>query len=104
VLDADASSIDPCVAPPSTCGSTTLTMRGSKLMTGWSVGGGLEWMLGPQWSTKAEYAYFDFGRIEASGPSSVPGEFYRQTVDVTVHTVKVAINYRFAPGPLMSRH
>jgi len=30
-LDAEASTIDPCVAPPATCGTTTLTMTGSKV-------------------------------------------------------------------------
>jgi outer membrane immunogenic protein len=93
-LDAEASTIDPCANAPG-CGTTTLTMTGDKVMVGWSAAGGIEWMFGPQWSGKLEYAYFDFGRIGTAGPSSVAGEFYRQTIDVTVHTAKAGINYRF---------
>jgi outer membrane immunogenic protein len=104
LLDAEASTVDPCVAPPATCGTTTLTMTGSKWMTGWTAGAGVEWMLGPQWSAKAEYAYFDFGRIGVAGPSSVAGEFYRQTIDVKVHTVKLGLNWRFGPAAVSSRY
>jgi outer membrane immunogenic protein len=97
-LDAKASTIDPCVAPPATCGTTTLTMTGEDVMVGWSAGAGIEWALSPQWGVKAEYAYFDFGKIRTSGPSSTPGELYGQTIAVTAHTAKLGVNYRFAPG------
>ena len=93
-LDAEASTIDPCANVPG-CGTTTLTMTGDKVMVGWSAGAGIEWMFGSGWSAKAEYAYFDFGKINVAGPSSVAGEFYRQTIDVTAHTTKVGLNYRF---------
>jgi outer membrane immunogenic protein len=93
-LDAEGSTIDPCANVPG-CGTTTLSMTGNKTMVGWSAGAGIEWMLSPQWSAKAEYAYFDFGKLDVSGPSSVAGEFYRQTIDVTAHTGKVGLNYRF---------
>ena len=102
-LNARASTIDPCVAPPATCGGTTLNMSGDKVMTGWSAGAGVEWMVAPQWSVKAEYAYFDFGRISAAGPSSVPGEFYRQSIDVNAHTAKLGLNYRWG-GPVIARY
>jgi outer membrane immunogenic protein len=102
-LDAEASTIDPCVAPPASCGTTTLTMTGDKVMVGWSAGGGIEWMFGANWSAKAEYAYFDFGKIRTAGPSSVPGEVYRQGIDVEAHTVKVGLNYRWG-GPVVARY
>jgi outer membrane immunogenic protein len=96
-LNAEASTIDPC------CGATTLVMTGDKLMVGWSAGAGIEWMFGAGWSAKAEYAYFDFGKIDTAGPSSVPGELYRQSIDVTAHTVKLGVNYRFG-APIVARH
>jgi outer membrane immunogenic protein len=101
-LNAKASTIDPC-ANVAGCGTTTLTMTGDKVMVGWSAGGGIEWMLGGGWSVKAEYAYFDFGKINTAGPSSVPGEFYRQSIDVTVHSAKVGVNYRFG-APVVARY
>ena len=104
LLDAEASTIDPCIAPPATCGTTTLRMRGERLLTGWTVGGGVEVMVGTNWSVKAEYAYFDFGGIRVSGASSVPGEVYRQTIGAEVHTAKFGINYRWGRAPVMARY
>jgi outer membrane immunogenic protein len=101
-LQAEASTIDPCAGVPG-CGTTTLNMTGSKTMAGWSAGAGIEWMFGAGWSAKAEYAYFDFGKIDVAGASSVAGEFYRQTVDVTAHTVKFGVNRRWG-GPVVARY
>ena len=36
--------------------------------TGWTVGTGLEWALGPNWSAKLEYNYLDFGSERVSAP------------------------------------
>jgi outer membrane immunogenic protein len=46
---------------------------------GWTVGGGLEWMISPNWSFKAEYLYYDLGSVTyALSPlvttSNIPGE------------------------------
>jgi outer membrane immunogenic protein len=30
---------------------------------GWTVGGGLEWMVVPRWSIRAEYLYYDLGHV-----------------------------------------
>lgn len=94
LLRAEASTIDPC-ANTAGCGTTTLTMRGSQTLVGWSAGGGIEWRFRSPWSARAEYAYFDFGSIDTAGASSVPGEYYRQAIAVTAHTVKVGLYYRF---------
>jgi outer membrane immunogenic protein len=94
ILRAEASTIDPCANAPG-CGTTTLTMTGNKTMPGWSVGGGIEWRCRMHWSTKAEYTHFDFGSIHTAGPSSAAGEYYRQSIDVTAHTVKLGLQYHF---------
>jgi outer membrane immunogenic protein len=31
--------------------------------TGWTVGGGVEWMFAPNWSVKAEYLYYNLGQV-----------------------------------------
>jgi outer membrane immunogenic protein len=98
-----ASTIDPCIAPPAGCGTQTLTMSGGKTLTGWTIGGGIEWMVAPNWTLKAEYSYFDFGSLQISGASSV-NEPYWQNVDVAVHAAKVGLNYRFAPGSLATKY
>ena len=69
----------------------------------WQRSAGIEWMFGSGWSAKAEYAYFDFGKIDAAGPSSVPGELYRQSVAVTAHTAKLGVNYRW-DAPQVARY
>jgi outer membrane immunogenic protein len=33
----------------------------SQTQTGWTAGGGVEWMFLPNWSAKAEYLYYDLG-------------------------------------------
>jgi outer membrane immunogenic protein len=35
----------------------------SPTLTGWAAGGGLEYMVTPNWSLKAEYLYFDLGTL-----------------------------------------
>jgi outer membrane immunogenic protein len=35
----------------------------SETRTGWTAGGGFEWMIVPQWSVKLEYLYYDLGRV-----------------------------------------
>ena len=40
-------------------GSNTL----SNVTVGWTAGAGLEWMLLPSWSIKAEYLYYDIGTV-----------------------------------------
>jgi outer membrane immunogenic protein len=38
--------------------------------TGWMLGGGLEYAVGGNWSLRAEYNYFDYGRPDPSSPSA----------------------------------
>jgi outer membrane immunogenic protein len=67
--------------------------------TGWTVGTGLEWALGPNWSAKIEYNYMDFGSERVSTPLLVDA-------DTQVHLVKLGLNYRFDWGkaPVVARY
>jgi outer membrane immunogenic protein len=40
--------------------------RQSQLLTGWTAGGGAEWMFMPNWSIKAEALYWDLGRMNVN--------------------------------------
>lgn len=53
--------------------------------TGWTVGGGVEWMFVPHWSAFLEYNYMDFGTT--SGPFG--------SVRSDTQTVLVGLNYKF---------
>lgn len=96
-------------------GSTSTTS------TGWTAGGGLEWMFMPNWSAKAEYLYYDIGTISANvGPVSglnftvfaVPGSVGYANVTngssrVTGHIVRAGVNYHFNWGgsaPILAKY
>lgn len=93
-LDAKATTIDPCIAPPAGCGIGTLSMSGDKTMFGWTAGGGVEWAYAANWTAKVEYAYYDFGDLDLTGVSTFT-QHERQSIDVTAQTVRVGVNYRW---------
>lgn len=53
--------------------------------TGWTVGGGAEWMFVPHWSTFLEYNYMDFGTSSGTFGS----------VRSNAQSVLVGLNYKF---------
>lgn len=61
--------------------------------TGWTIGGGVEWMFVPQWSAFLEYNYMDFGSNSGSWPGC--GGTCNVSVDANVQNVLVGVNYRF---------
>lgn len=62
---------------------------------GYTLGAGLEYMFAPNWSAKAEYQYYNFGKTTfTSGPADIVGARFRDDE----HTVKVGVNYRFGWG------
>ena len=70
-------------------------------LTGWTIGGGVEWLLNPNWSVKVEYLHYDFGLNDrdwnatycpASGAScSTYGSWRVFDHDLTVNTVKLGV-------------
>jgi len=55
------------VTGPCFCGPAVNASVGtSSIMTGWTVGGGLEWQFAPHWSLKGEYLYYDLGSTRSS--------------------------------------
>jgi outer membrane immunogenic protein len=83
---------------PGGAGSASL----SGVRTGWTAGGGLEWMLAGNWTLKAEYLYVAF----ASESFAVPltnGVAFRQTMfvdaDFSAHVARVGFNYKLGYAP-----
>ena len=79
-------------------GVNTLSASNGSDLTGWTVGAGLEWMLNPRWSVKAEYLYYDFGVNNNSwNVNTAIGNFENNwrwfNNDLTVSTVKLGLNY-----------
>ncbi len=64
--------------------------------TGWTVGGGVEWIISPSWPNWtgfAEFNYYDFGGNGTTVPES--GAITLSTGKQTIETVKVGLNYKF---------
>jgi outer membrane autotransporter protein len=63
--------------------------------SGWNAGVGVEYLIAPRWTVKAEYNYLDFGKdgYPALGTA----------VDTQVNQFKVGVNYHFLPGALFNR-
>lgn len=71
----------------------------SDTVTTWTVGGGVEWALSPQWSIKAEYLYIGLDENLVAGWTLPSGDIRSFEGDVDgIHTVKVGLNYRFGGG------
>ena len=68
-----------------------VTFSESNTHTGWTVGGGLEWMFAPNWTLKGEYMYVDLGDANYIGNLLPPGI----NLGATLHTGKVGVNYKF---------
>ena len=67
-------------------------------ITGWTVGGGLEWKVSPVWSIKAEYLYFDFTDIKNDCCGDGLNTF-NNNHNLTANTVKIGFNYFWNPPP-----
>jgi outer membrane immunogenic protein len=77
---------------------TSAVFNNSKTQSGWTVGGGYEWMFVPNWSAKIEYLYYQFNNNGTFGTNffNQPTSFATIT-DVKQHlnTVRVGVNYHF---------
>lgn len=75
--------------------------------SGWTVGGGVEWMFSPGWSVFAEYNYMDFGTKlvrYVSGPNTT-GAPNTLNVNLTTQTALVGVNYKFNwGGPVVAKY
>jgi outer membrane immunogenic protein len=67
--------------------SLGVTVSGDAWHSGWSGGGGIEWAIKPDWSTKVEYIHYGFGSASYFGVAN--------SGKIDVDTVKIGINYLF---------
>lgn len=62
-------------------------------LSGWTLGGGIEYLLNQSWSIKGEYQHFDFGSVDFHPVISDPTIVIGNTL--TADVVKVGVNYHF---------
>jgi outer membrane immunogenic protein len=79
-----------------------------RTLTGWTAGGGIEYMINQSWSMKVEYLYFDFTQDDRrccfdgiNSATLVPLNNIQFGNDLRFNTVKVGFNYLLhPPAPL----
>jgi outer membrane immunogenic protein len=72
--------------------------------TGWTAGGGLEWMFAPRWSAKVEYLYAD---LSGGGVQGGWGWNWGYNFHPQINIVRVGVNYHFnwaAPAPVLAKY
>jgi outer membrane immunogenic protein len=76
----------------------------SNTRTGWTAGGGVEWMFAPHWSAKAEYLYVD---LDSNGQTGTFGWTFGNRFHPQLNVVRVGVNYHFnfaAPAPVVAKY
>ncbi len=76
----------------------------SNTRTGWTAGGGVEWLFAPHWSAKAEYLYVD---LDSNGQTGTFGWTYGNHFHPQLNVVRAGINYHFnfaAPAPVVAKY
>jgi outer membrane immunogenic protein len=74
---------------------------GSKVLPGWTLGGGMEYRVSPNWSWFVEYDYFDFGS-HPIGLSDGGTGFFPEQVKQQLQLVKLGFDYHLNNGPIGS--
>ena len=76
----------------------------SNTRTGWTAGGGVEWLFAPHWSAKAEYLYVD---LDSNGQTGNLGWTWGNHFHPQLNVVRVGVNYHFnfaAPAPVVAKY
>lgn len=85
--------VDVLTVPP----TGTVTMQRDTTATGYVVGGGMEFLVAPRWSLKAEYLYVNLGSYMLSSLEVPPSGFTFSTnkIDNDFYTVRGGVNYHW---------
>jgi len=100
-----ATTFSEAVGGACSCGPfPTVSSSSSSTLTGWTVGGGLEWMFAPQWTLKGEYLYYDLGTLNYASPqlsqaNAAGTPFFGANVTsgaaVRGNIARAGVNYKF---------
>ena len=66
--------------------------KSSEWKAGWTVGGGMEWLLGNKTTIKSEYLYYDLNDTTVTGAPSFGGGTATYKNENTGHIVRMGLN------------
>lgn len=78
-----------------TCGAVGCFGGDSSWRNGWTVGGGLEFMIRPNVILGVEYNYIDLGSATHFNPSAFNQVTLTESVDVEIQTVTARLSFKF---------
>ena len=101
--DLSAAWFSPSLAPKLNGGGTAYGYQ--DMRTGWTGGGGVEWMFLPKWSAKVEYLYYDLGTATTLPLQAVygsRGRFSNASYQARFNgdVIRAGVNYHFGWGAL----
>ena len=75
-------------------GGVSASLTQNATPSGWTIGGGTELALGPNWSAKLEYLYVDLGTVNntvmVTGVASLT-----DSARIQMNVVRAGVNYHF---------
>jgi outer membrane immunogenic protein len=81
--------------------------QNSAVQTGWTAGGGVEWMFMPNWSAKGEYLYTDLSGSRQNTWFNPGWGLNNVNNHTRFHTVRAGVNYHFnwgASAPVLAKY
>ena len=82
---------------------TNLLLSANELRWGWMVGAGVEWAFTDTWTVKIEYNYMDLGANSPRLQDQYSSVFLDTNIREKMNVVKIGVNYRFGPAPILVR-
>jgi len=74
----------------------TQSKKSSEIQAGWTVGGGLEGMVGPNWLARIEYRYSDLGNFSFTALQfNINAHGADARLSTTSHIVNVGLAYKW---------
>ena len=92
-----------------TIGLVPATFASSDTRVGYTVGAGVEGVIGGNWTAKLEYLWVDLGRTSGSFVTAIPalgGGVLTSNYSsrITDNIVRVGVNYKFGGGPVVAKY
>lgn len=75
-------------------GTISSSSSADKTLTGFVIGGGLEYMVQPNWMIRAEYLYENFGSFTV--PHGIGGQSGELDLE-HIHKIRAGLSYKFGP-------